>query len=171
MNNILDIKFLIALYLVQLTGLTNNTLGKQLKEYVSSNRVIQHIINIVFIIVLISMMNDKISLINLFISSLILYSLYVFTTKLDLQYNLLILVFALFYYFYKRELDIQVKRISNDNDIDIITKNNVLANDYKKEIISGTALLAILIYFVWVYASRKNAQYGGGFSFTKFFLY
>ena len=115
--NLFDIKFLLALYLVQLTSLTNNTLGKQLKEYVYSNRMIQHIINIVFLIVLISMLDDQRSLTNITISSLVLYIIYIFTTKLDLQYNLLILAFALFYYFYKREVNKQIKRISDDNDI------------------------------------------------------
>ncbi len=171
MKNIFDIKFLLALYLVQLTSLTNNTLGKQLKEYVYSNRIIQHIINVIFLIVLISMLDDQRSLTNLVISSSILYLIYLFTTKLDLQYNLLILTFALFYYFYQREVNNQIKRINNDNEIDIGLKNVLISVDENKEMIFGTGLLLVLIYFVWVYISRKSIQYGGGFSYSKFLIY
>jgi hypothetical protein len=169
--NLFDIKFLLALYLVQLTSLTNNTLGKQLKEYVYSNRMIQHIINIVFLIVLISMLDDQRSLTNITISSLVLYIIYIFTTKLDLQYNLLILAFALFYYFYKREVNKQIKRISDDNDIDSNLKNMIVKLDENKEMIFGSGLLLVLAYFVYIYVSRKSVQYGGGFSYSKFLIY
>ena len=64
-HNIFDIRILLILYLSQLSGLTNNTLGKQLKEFVYSNRLIQHIINLVFLFVLISLFDQGISL-NLF---------------------------------------------------------------------------------------------------------
>ena len=169
--NLFDIKFLLALYLVQLTSLTNNTLGKQLKEYVYSNRIIQHIINVVFLIVLISMLDDQRSLTNITISSLVLYVIYIFTTKLDLQYNLLILAFALFYYFYQREVNKQIKRISNDNEIDSSLKNMLISVDLNKEMIFGAGLLLVLSYFVYTYASRKSMQYGGGFSYSKFLMY
>jgi hypothetical protein len=169
--NLFDIKFLLALYLVQLTGLTNNTLGKQLKEYVYSNRMIQHIINVVFLIVLISMLDDQRSLTNITISSLVLYIIYIFTTKLDLQYNLLILAFALFYYFYKREVNKQIRRVSDDNDIDSNLKNMIVKLDENKEMIFGSGLLLVLAYFVYIYVSRKSVQYGGGFSYSKFLMY
>jgi len=171
MNNIFDIKFLLALYLVQLTSLTNNTLGKQLKEYVYSNRMIQHIINLIFLVVLISMLDNQRSLGNILISSFILYLIYIFSTKLDLQYNLLILGLALAYYFYKREVNNQISRINNDSDIDINLKNMLISFDKNKEIIFGMGLLGALIYFMWVYASRKSVQYGGGFSYSKFLIY
>ena len=160
-----------ALYLVQLTSLTNNTLGKQLKEYVYSNRIIQHIINVIFLIVLISMLDDKRSLTNITISSFIIYIIYIFSTELDLQYNLLILAFALFYYFYQREVNRQIQRINNDNEIDSNLKNMLISMDENKEMIFGTGLLLILAYFVYTYVSRKSVQYGGGFSYTKFLMY
>ena len=160
-----------ALYLVQLTSLTNNTLGKQLKEYVYSNRIIQHIINVIFLIVLISMLDDQRSLTNITISSFVIYIIYIFSTKLDLQYNLLILTFALFYYFYQREVNRQIQRINNDNEIDSNLKNMLISMDENKEMIFGTGLLLILAYFVYTYVSRKSVQYGGGFSYTKFLMY
>ena len=160
-----------ALYLVQLTSLTNNTLGKQLKEYVYSNRIIQHIINVIFLIVLISMLDDQRSLTNITISSFVIYIIYIFSTKLDLQYNLLILTFALFYYFYQREVNRQIQRINNDNEIDTNLKNMLISMDENKEIIFGTGLLLVLAYFVYTYVSRKSVQYGGGFSYTKFLMY
>ena len=71
--NIFDIKYLLLLYLVQLTSLTNNTLGKQLKEYVYSSREMQHIINLTFLMVLISILDDSRTFNNLVISSIVIY--------------------------------------------------------------------------------------------------
>ena len=169
--NIFDIKYLLLLYLVQMTSLTNNTLGKQLKEYVYSSREMQHIINITFLMVLISILDDSRTFNNLVLTSIIIYIFYLFSTKLDLQYNLILLGIILSYYFYKKSLDGQILRIQKDNDINFDLKQKIISNDLKIEKFIEFGLVGILLYFVYVYFSRKNVQYGGGFNYSKFLFY
>ncbi len=169
--NIFDIKYLLLLYLVQLTSLTNNTLGKQLKEYIYSNREIQHIINLTFLMVLISILDDSRTFNNLVISSIVIYLFYLFSTKLDLQYNLILLGIIIAYYFYKKSLDNQIARIQRDTDINFDLKQSLVNNDLNKEKMIEYGLIGVLFYFVYVYLSRKTVQHGGGFSYGKFLFY
>ena len=169
--NIFDIKYLLLLYLVQMTSLTNNTLGKQLKEYVYSSREMQHIINITFLMVLISILDDSRTFNNLVLTSLIIYIFYLFSTKLDLQYNLILLGIIISYYFYKKSLDGKILRIQKDNDIDFDLKQKIISKDLNIEKLIEFGLAGVLVYFVYVYFSRKNVQYGGGFNYSKFLFY
>ena len=170
-HNIFDIRILLILYLSQLSGLTNNTLGKQLKEFVYSNRLIQHIINLVFLFVLISLFDQGISLNNIIISGISIYFIYLLTTKLDLQFNLIILTLFIVYYFYKRELDKKDNRINKDNDLNILLKNSLVNIDENKYNLFGLTILSLLVYCVYIYMNRKSVQYGGGFSYSKFLMY
>lgn len=166
-----NIKFLLALYLVQLSGFTNNTLGKQLKEYAKNNRIFQHIINIIFLFVLISFIDNNKSIGEITISSLGIYLVYLLSTKLDLQFNLLILGAIIVYYLYTRDLENKKNRIINDTDLDNAIKESILTFDKYKYNIAGVGILSGLLYLVYVYGLRKNVQYGGGFSYAKFLLY
>jgi hypothetical protein len=171
MNNIFDIKFLLVLYLVQLSSLTSNTLGKQLKEYVESNRISQHIINLLFLFVLISIADKTKSIQNIAINAVSIYLFYLLSTKLDLQYNIILLSLILIYYLYQRNNDSKINRINNDNYLDIETKKMLTLVDNNKNNIFGCALIIFLFYFTHVYFKRKNIQYGNGFNYSKFLLY
>jgi hypothetical protein len=165
-----NIKFLIILYLVQMSNFSCETLSKQMKQFLHENRIALHIINIIFLAVLISIMN-KTNLKNIFIVSCCLYIIYLLSTKLDLQYNVLIFSIFLTYYFYMRELELKKNRIIEDTDLDILIKKNIIMMDEYKYYILSTGVVLSLIYFVNVYVSRKTVQYGGGFSYARFFLY
>ena len=171
MNNIFDIKFVLVLYLVQLSSLTSNTLGKQLKEYVEANRIIQHIINLIFLFVLISLADKNKSIQDIAINTVSIYIFYLLSTKLDLQYNIILLLIMLIYYLYQREKDSKISRINKDKDLDIQTKEILTLVDNNKNNIFGCALIMFLFYFTHVYFKRKNMQYGNGFNYSKFLLY
>jgi hypothetical protein len=171
MNNIFDIKFVLVLYLVQLSSLTSNTLGKQLKEYVEANRIIQHIINLIFLFVLISLADKNKSIQDIAINTVSIYIFYLLSTKLDLQYNIILLLIMLIYYLYQRTTGSKIGRINKDEDLDIQTKEILTLVDNNKNNIFGCLLIIFLFYFTHVYFKRKNMQYGNGFNYSKFLLY
>ena len=171
MNNIFDIKFVLVLYLVQLSSLTSNTLGKQLKEYVEANRIIQHIINLIFLFVLISLADKNKSIQDIAINTVSIYIFYLLSTKLDLQYNIILLLIMLIYYLYQRTNESKISRINKDADLDIQTKQILTLVDNNKNNIFGCSLIMFLFYFTHVYFKRKNIQYGNGFNYSKFLLY
>ena len=171
MNNIFDIKFILVLYLIQLSSLTSNTLGKQLKEYVETNRISQHIINLMFLFVLISLVDKNMGILNIAINAITIYLIYLLSTKLDLQYNIILLLLILIYYLYQRENESKNNRIINDGDLDNETKKFLTLLDHNKQNIFGCALIIFLFYFTHVYFKRKNIQYGNGFNYSRFLLY
>lgn len=171
MNNIFDIKFVLIIYLVQLSSLTSNTLGKQLKEYVEANRISQHIVNLMFLFVLISIADKNKSIYNIAINAVTIYLFYLLSTKLDLQYNIIFLLMILIYYLYQRQTNSKINRINKDDDLDNETKKMLTLLDNNKNNIFGCALIIFLFYFTHVYFKRKNIQYGNGFNYSKFLLY
>lgn len=166
-----NIESLLALYLIQLSSFTSNTVSKQMKDFVYSNRIIQHIINFIFIFILISIMEPNKNLNYLILNTSILYLFYILSTKMDLQFNLLFLIGLLIYYFYNKELKNQYNRINKDNDLDNDFKEKFNYNINWKKNIYSIILISLTILFSYIYFSRKNVQYGGKFNYTNFFLY
>ena len=161
---------LTLIYMLQLSMLSTNTLGKQLREYTSENKSAQHIINFIVIMVLLSIFDTNKNTISLLRDSTFIYLLYILTTKLDLQFNLIIITSLLMLYFYKREINIREQRIVNDFELSSDIKNNIIGKNENIFNLYNVSALSILIYFVYIYFSRKNIQYGGGFSYSKFIL-
>ncbi len=166
-----NIESLLALYLIQLTSFTSNTVSKQMKEFVYSNRIIQHIINFIFIFILISIMEPNKNLNYLILNTSILYLFYILSTKMDLQFNLLFLIGLLIYYFYNKELKNQSNRINNDNDLDNEFKEKFNYKINWKKNIYSIIFIFITLLFSYIYFNRKNVQYGGKFNYANFFIY
>ncbi len=104
------------------------------------------------------------------VNSLGIYFIYLLSTKLDLQFNLLMLGLIIVYHFYARELKNKKNRIINDSEINTTLKETIVNLDNNKYMIGGIGLFSVLIYLVYLYGTRKNVQYGGGFSYSKFLL-
>jgi len=161
---------ILTLYMLQLSMLSTNTLGKQLREFTSENKLAQHIVNFVTVMVLLSIYDTSKNTISLLRDSTFIYFLYILTTKLDLQFNLIIITSLLMLYFYKREINIREQRIINDFELSSDIKNNIIGKNENIFNLYNMTVLCILIYFVYIYFARKNIQYGGGFSYSKFIL-
>lgn len=168
---VIDIKFLLIFYLVQMSSFSNNTLGKQLKDYIYSNRILQHIINIIFIFVLMSLHDYSTNIKGIAFNSIFIYLIYILSTKLDLQFNLIFIGLLVAYYFYLREINIKNNRINDDTDINIQMKHILTSLDDNKINVIGISIGGFLLYAVYLYLTRKIGQYGGGFSYSKFLVY
>ncbi len=164
-----DIMYVLTyIYIVQLQSYSKDILGKQLREYISENKTAQHIINFILILVLISVFDRERSITELLKDTTIVYFLYLLTTKLDLQFNIIILFGILFFYFYKRETDIKEKRILNDYELDNQIKTSLIKSDNKRMKLFQFSLAGLIVFFSFFYFNRKNIQYGGNFSYNKF---
>ncbi len=171
-ENIFDIIYVLTyIYVIQLHTFSGNTMGKQLKEYLTDNRIAHHIINFIFILVLLSVF-DKHSNINKILGdAIIVYFFYILTTKLDLQFSIIILLSILFFYFYKREIEIKNKRINSDSEIDKKLIQQIMKNEESRSQLFTFSITGLLIIFASYYYERKKLQYGGNFSYKKFLFY
>jgi hypothetical protein len=173
MENIFDIKVFLLFYLLQMTDLSTNTLGKQLREYIQENRISHHVINFIFIFVLLSLeLKKQDAPVNqLALNSITIYLLYILSTKVDLQFNVIILALCIIYYLYQRNVQIKYNRLLNDSELDDEERKNIMLPDNHTDNLINIFVLLFILYCVYLYSGRKKTQYNNNFSYINFLLY
>jgi len=170
-NNTSLSKVLLIFYLVIATNFTNNLVSKQLREYINNNRLVQHFIALLSLLVLITSIGGVVDTHKAIMYTIVGYLWFLFTTKLDIQWNIIILLILTYGYLYENSLE--NKRISSLDD-ESLDKDDLKKiennNNYYKSIIVILAILITIIGTVF-YSNKKQVQYGGGFSYINFLLY
>ncbi len=165
------IKILLIFYLFQMGSLSNHTMGKQMQEYIQDNRIAKHLINFMFIFVLISVLYQNRENSDIAISTTIVYLLYLLTTKLDLQFNIVIIGLMFVFFYYYRNYENKEIRINSDTDLMKDIKENILKNDIEKYNIGTISFAVLVVILMNIYYKRKHTQYGGNFDLVNFFIY
>jgi len=167
------VKILLVYYLLNMT--TQSTLlSKQLREYIDDNRLVKHAIGLVTIIVLLSLVyehDSSVSFIDIIMYGLLCYALYITSTKLDLQWNIIVLCLLGMAYGY--EYNKHKKQYEMDKDL-VLTqneKNNINDRNNKKSLYMLAGVISAIGIGMYLYSEKKQVQYGGGFSMMQFLLY
>jgi hypothetical protein len=109
--------------------------------------------------------------INILIMSLLVYVWFIMTTKLDYTWNIGILIILTIYFLYESQkineyqLVLVDPNLNDNNKLEII---NYYLNIQKMILVTLFGITTIGTLF---YASEKQIQYGGGFSYLRFFFY
>ena len=170
-NNTSLSKVLLVFYLLIISNFSDNLVSKQLKEYINNNRLVQHFIALLSLLVLITSVGGVVDNNKAVLYTVIGYTWFLFTTKLDIQWNIIILLILLYGYLYENSLEnkrlksLQDESLSEEDIKKIESKHN-----YHKSIIVLLAL-CITIFGTIFYSNKKQKQYGGGFSLIKYLLY
>ena len=170
-------RIILLTYIIIASSYCSNLFSHGLKKAIETNRYVQHLILIILIMSLMIIFGNPFQMeittnkqINIVIMSLLIYVWFILTTKLDLAWNVAILILLTIYFLYES------KKIS---DYNIILKDPVLEQEKKKEIVESyvnvqnyllVALFGITLTGTFFYTSEKKVQYGGGFSYIKFLL-
>jgi hypothetical protein len=166
------IKIILVLYLIMGASLTQPLLSKQWIEMVEENRIIKHIIGLLTLIVLVTLtVKDTVELNKIILYSLGGYLLFIFSTKMDIQINIIIMTIVLMAYFYERHLRSKELIIKNDNVLSEEEKNNIINTNQNKKTHIFIGVAAITILGMFLYSNKKEIQYGGGYNLTNFLLY
>lgn len=158
-------KALLIFYILMASQYTSGLLGKQMRTFLEENRLAQHVIGFIMMVAIMKVLN-----LNSYLS-IIAYALFVFSTKLDIQWNLIFILLLFLGYLYEsnmeeRESDIMLDATLTKNFITDFINNDTLN---KKYIIGGISIAALI--GVALYMKKKNVQYGGGFNMMTFLLY
>jgi ABC-type enterochelin transport system permease subunit len=140
--------------------------------------MVQHLILVILIMTLMIVFGNPFGVqitnseqFNVIIMSLLVYVWFILTTKLDLAWNVAILIILTIYFLYES------KKVS---DYKIILSDPNLTDGKKKELFdSFNNLQSVLLLTIFgttivgscLYAGEKKVQYGGGFDMYKFFFY
>jgi hypothetical protein len=165
-------KALLIFYVIIASQYTGNLMGKQMKEFIQENRIAQHIIAFTMLLVLINLVGGVKNIGKTIIYSIIGYLWFIFTTKLDIHWNLIILCLLTIGYLYETNMF--------THEYDIFYKDQVLTPEEKNKVVNKNkniktyivgGLIIVTLIGSLLYEQKKGVQYGGGFSIVKYLLY
>jgi Ca2+/Na+ antiporter len=147
-------------------------LSKQWKEMIDESRIIQHIIGLTTIIALIILLSDgHVGSVDILSYSLIAYVWFLLSTKLDIHWNIIVIVLLLVAYLYENSLKFKEINTSNDKILTEEEKKYLQKDNCYKRMYFMIGILMVTITGVLIYANKKEEQYGGGYSTLNFLLY
>lgn len=170
-NNISIAKALLIFYVI-MANQKSDLLGKQFKELINNNRIAQHIIAFIMMIVVINIIGGVQNTDKMLFYSTIAYVWFVLSTKVDIQWNLILILLLFVWYLYQNRTD--TKRFMMDKDTgitkDIKKKFDMKNMNWNTGVVSG--LITITLVGLYLYSNKKGIQYGGGkYDPIKFLLY
>jgi hypothetical protein len=173
-------RILLLTYVIISSNYCNALISKEMKETIENNKIAQHFILLVLIMVLMSLFGNPLNLdfagnetLNLVIVSSLVYVWFILTTKLSVEWNFGVLVLLCIYFLYENSQIDEYKKQIGDTKIKESTKEELIISftrDHKMLLLAlfGTTLLGTLFY-----ANEQSIQTGGGnknFSVVNFFL-
>ena len=175
MENISITKVLLLFYLLIGNSLLEPLLSKQWKTMVKENRLIQHVIaftTMLTLVVLVSEGSVTTNYLNMFVYALLAYIWFIFSTKMDIHFNIIVIVLLLCCYLYENHLKSKNIQILNDKILSDEQKNKIKEKNNKNNQYVMFGMMAIIVGGMVMYSNKKEGQYGGGqYSLTKFLLY
>lgn len=177
-NNSFSItKIILLTYVILASSYCTNLFAKSLKQSIEQNRFVQHIILLILIMTLLSVFNvtPQIGLtncpeINTIITSFIIYVWFIMTTKLDIAWNLAILVILTIYFLYENRKSNELNMIANDDNLAFEKKQELLEQYDKVQKYLIITIFGVTLTGTLLYADEKQTQYGGSFDPVKFFV-
>jgi hypothetical protein len=149
----------------------NDLLGKQMKEFIN-DRLVQHVIAFIMMVAIVNLIGGIQETDKLLFYSVIAYVWFVLSTKLDIQWNLILILLLFVWFLYDNRLQNRQAMMIKDNSVDKEIRRNIM-NEYQSlntYVVSG--LIIVTLIGVYLYGSRKTVQYGGGkYNPIKFLLY
>jgi hypothetical protein len=168
-------RIILLTYIIIASSYCSDLFSNGLKKSIQENKYAQHIILIVLIIALMICFGNPFSVqitsnqqINIVIMSLLVYVWFIMTTKLDLAWNLGILILLTIYFLYESKYVSEYGHILEDSTLDKNRKQELM-NTYlniQKYLLVG--IFGVTITGTLIYANEKQVQYGGDFNVLDF---
>jgi TctA family transporter len=167
---------LLIFYIFIASGFTKGIFNPQLTEYIEGNRLVQHIISYIFLLIIIDSYSDTDNTEQLIIYSLIGYIWFIFTTKLDVQINIIIIGMLLLGYIYenrmnKMEIRMGKDKIYSKDDTEKVKEKHRKMKRLFLIIVMGTTVFGTLLYGNKQVRQHGIQNGGGGFDMIKFLFY
>lgn len=165
-------KIILIFFILSSSSALFPLLSKQWKKTLEEDRIAQHILAILIMLTLtILVSNGKFCLQRIFIYTILGYLLFLFSTKMDLHFTIIILTLLLGFYLYQNIIQNENDKINDDKILTDIEKKEL--QNKKKEnytyLLGGIVLM--IVSGTILYSNKKETQYGGGYSLLNFLIY
>jgi ABC-type enterochelin transport system permease subunit len=171
-------RIVLLTYIILASSYCSNLFSHGLKQAIESNRMVQHLILLILIMTLMIIFGNPFGLqltyndqFNTIIMSLLVYVWFIMTTKLDLAWNVSILIILTMYFLYESKKISDYQVILADPNLDSNKKKELFDsfNDLQKYLL--VTIFGVTLAGTYFYVNEKQVQYGGGFNLYNFFFY
>jgi len=163
------ISALLIFYVIIINCFTHDLIAKQVKTLIDTNRYVQHIISILMLFTVI-MLLLKTSIGVSILYTLIGYILYILTTKMDVQINMIVFTILLLGFLYEHNNMLKEEEMNNDPVLSEEDKTRIKYEYNKKKMILGIISIIVIGIGTLFYYNRKTIQHAGHFSYQTFFI-
>ena len=161
---------ILSFYFLLSIPMIHKLLPKHYIEFVSSNRIVQHILAFSAMIIIVHHLRKDIDFYDSIKYGLGLYCLFLLTTKMDLHMSIISICLLIACYFYESKTNMRITELSNDQSIDIDKKEQLILEEQKHKIYMYIGIALVLFGGTYLYSEKKKNQYGGGFDWDRFIL-
>jgi hypothetical protein len=170
-SNVSLAKVLLIFYVLIASTHTEHLMAKQMKQYIDENRLVQHIIGFLTMFILVTLVGGIVDTRSAIFYSLIGYIWFIFSTKLDIQWNIIIMILLFIGYIYENSAEVREKEIMDDPNLSKEKKLEAIqTNNYYKTLIVSSVILTTIVGTL-LYSNKKHEQYGGGYDVFTYLLY
>lgn len=170
-------KVLLLTYIIISSSYCSNLFSNGLKKAIETNRFVQHIILLLLIMSLMILFGNPFGIeissshtLNIVIVTLLIYVWFILTTKLDLSWNIGIIILLAIYFLFESkssvDLGIQLRDINIQSEI----KSELVQTFMQNNNIILVAIFGITMLGTLFYTNEKQVQYGGGFNLMNFWF-
>lgn len=163
-------KALMIFYLLIASNYCNELFGRQIKVFINENRYAQHILGFVTLFVIISFLCESVNISKILYYTIISYSWFILTTKLDIQMSMMVYSLILFGIIIEIKLLAKEKQMKNDASLSNEGKEIVRNKHKRLRTICVTSALVLTIIGSTMYLNKKMVQYNKKFSMFTFLV-
>ena len=171
-------RVILLTYVILASGYCSSLFSKGLKQAIEDNRMVQHLLLLILIIALMTIIGNPLGVeptenqqLNIIISSLLIYVWFILTTKLDLSWNIGVLVLLTIFFLYESKKSSEYKLMLKDYNLTKEKKKELLDHYATLQKYMLTSIFGITLIGTLFFAEQKSVQHGGGFSYFNFFFY
>lgn len=163
-------KALLIFYLILANNYTGNLMSGQLQDFLKTNRFAKHIVGLITVLVLLNTFGGVTDIRPLVAYTILGYTWFTFTTKLDLEWNMLIFGLMLGGYLYENKLFVIEDEAHNDPTLSPEQKEAIDAKNNKYKLAITAIIVGVTALGAFRYYNKKIGQFGGGFNDLDFLL-
>ena len=171
-------RIVLLTYVILASSYCTNLFSHGLKEAIENNRMAQHLILLILIMTVMTIFGNPLGVQitkneqgNMIIMSLLVYVWFIMTTKLDLTWNLSILIILTMYFIYESQKVSDYNVMLRDDNLSIEKKKELLDSYNQLQSYVLLVIFGVTLTGTYLYSNEKQVQYGGGFSYFNFFFY
>lgn len=163
---------LLLFYVIIACNFTGDLFSKQLRTFIQNNRPAQHVIGFILMLVIIILFGGVTNTYHAILYAIIGYMWFILTTKLDIQWSIIIILLMLGGFLYEATINEKERKALLDPNLTEEQKEQIIEAGTQRKTYILLAILSVTIIGALLYANKKVEQYGGGaFDVITYFFY